>query len=153
MYKLGAVREGPGAPWTRRVKVSEQAAKINIPGILQVRRVEDGAGRAVADVIYDEELGLPAGAVMVDPEDPTRRREVPAGEGAEDLLVPVFRRGVQVYRSPPLSEIRARTLSQLGLFHGGVKRFVNPHRFPVGLERGLHDARTQLVLEARRAPR
>jgi nicotinate phosphoribosyltransferase len=152
VYKLGAVREGPGAPWKRRVKVSEQAAKINIPGILQVRRVADAARKVVADVIYDEQLGLPPLAVMVDPEDPTRRREVPAGAGAEDILVPVFRRGVQVYRSPPLSEIRARTLSQLGLFHGGVKRFVNPHRFPVGLERGLHDARTQLVLEARRAP-
>jgi len=151
VYKLGAVRDGPGAPWVRKVKVSEQAAKINIPGLLQVRRVEDAAGRAQADVIYDELMGLPARAVMVDPLDPTRRREVPEGRG-EDLLVPVFRGGRQVYRPPPLDQVRARTLAQLAKFHGGVKRFVNPHRFPVGLERGLHDLRTQLVLEARRAP-
>ena len=134
-------------------QLPEQAAKINIPGILQVRRVEDGAGRAVADVIYDEELGLPAGAVMVDPEDRTRRREVPAGAGGRRpprAGLPAWSAGVP---APSLSEIWARTLSQLGLFHGGVKRFVNPHRFPVGLKRGLHDARTQLVLEARRAPR
>ncbi len=154
VYKLGAVRDGPDAPWVRRVKVSEQAAKINVPGLLQVRRVEGPAGRVEADVIYDELLGLPAaGAVMVDPEDPTRRREVPDGGRGEDLLVPIFRRGAQVYAPPPLAELRARTLAQLERFHGGVKRFVNPHRFPVGLERGLHDARTELVLEARRTPR
>jgi nicotinate phosphoribosyltransferase len=33
-----------------------------------------------------------------------------------------------------------------------VKRFVNPHQFPVGLERRLYDLRTQLVLDARGAP-
>ena len=151
VYKLGAVREDPGAPWVRRVKLSEQAAKVNVPGILQIRRVEDGAGRAQADVVYDELLGLPARAVMVDPLDPTRRREVPTGAGA-DLLVPVFRRGRRVYTPPPLPEMRARTKAQLAKFHGGVKRFVNPHRFPVGLERGLHEVRTQLILEARKAP-
>jgi nicotinate phosphoribosyltransferase len=151
VYKLGAVRDGPDSPWVRRVKLSEQAAKVNIPGILQVRRVEDAAGQAQADVIYDELLGLPPRPVMVDPLDPTRRRQVPAGR-SEDLLVPVFRGGRQVYSPPPLAEVRARAQAQLAKFHGGVKRFVNPHRFPVGLERGLHDVRTRLILEARRAP-
>ena len=151
MYKLGAVRDGPDAPWERRVKLSEQAAKVNVPGILQVRRFQDGTGRAEADVIYDEQLGLPPRAVMVDPLDSTRRREVPAGP-SEDLLVPVFRRGRQVYAPPPLDEVRARTQAQLARFHGGVKRFVYPHQFPVGLERGLHDVRTQLIREARKTP-
>ncbi len=151
VYKLGAVRDGPGAPWVRKVKLSEQAAKVNIPGILQVRRFEYGAGRAEADVIYDELLGLPPRSVMIDPLDPTRRREVPVGP-SEDLLVPVFRGGRQVYTPPPLAEVRARTQAQLARFHGGVKRFVYPHRFPVGLERGLNEVRTQLILDARRAP-
>jgi nicotinate phosphoribosyltransferase len=151
VYKLGAVREGREAPWLRRVKLSEQNAKVNVPGLLQVRRVLDPAGRAQADVIYDELLGLPERAVMVDPLDPTRRREVPEGV-SEDLLVPVFRRGSQVWSPPPLAESRARTRSQLARFHGGVKRFVNPHRFPVGLERGLHELRTELVLAARGWP-
>jgi nicotinate phosphoribosyltransferase len=30
-----------------------------------------------------------------------------------------------------------------------VKRFVNPHQYPVGLERGLHELKTRLVLAAR----
>ena len=151
VYKLGAVRPSRDAPWEPRVKVSEQAAKTTIPGVLQVRRFTHGAG-ALADVIYDETLGLPSPIVMIDPLDPTRRRELPAGAPGEDLLVPVFRRGRRVYAPPPLDEIRARTAAQLARFHQGVKRFVYPHQFPVGLERGLHELRTRLVLEARGGP-
>jgi nicotinate phosphoribosyltransferase len=151
VYKLGAVRASRDAPWEPRVKVSEQAAKTTVPGVLQVRRFTH-AGGALADVIYDEPSGLPSPCVLVDPLDPTRRRELPAGTPGEDLLVPVFRRGRQVYRPPPMDAIRARTASQLASFHAGVKRFVNPHQFPVGLERGLHELRTRLVLEARGAP-
>ncbi len=151
VYKLGAVRDAKGSPWRRKVKVSEQAAKTTIPGLLQVRRFEADQG-FLADAIYDELLGLPSPCVIVDPLDATRRREIPAGTPGEDLLVPIFRGGRRVYDPPPLDACRARTQAQLARFHAGVKRFVHPHQFPVGLERGLHDLRTQLVLEARRAP-
>ena len=43
---------------------------------------------------------------------------------------------------PSLEESRTRLQEQLGLFHAGVKRFVNPHRYPVGLELGLHERKT-----------
>ncbi|HSM92658.1 MAG TPA: nicotinate phosphoribosyltransferase [Anaeromyxobacteraceae bacterium] len=148
VYKLSATREGPAAPWRHRVKVSEQSAKTSIPGLLQVRRFRGPKG-FLADVVWDELTGLPAAPTLVDPFDPTRRREVPAGTPGEDLLVPVFRGGRRVYDPPPLAESRARAAAQLADFHPGVKRFVNPHQFPVGLERGLYDLRTRLVLEAR----
>ncbi|ACG74933.1 nicotinate phosphoribosyltransferase [Anaeromyxobacter sp. K] len=151
VYKLGAVRASADARWEHRVKVSEQAAKTTIPGLLQVRRFSGPQG-FLADVVYDELTGLPASPVMVDPLDPTRRRQLAEGTPAEDLLVPVFRGGRQVYRPPPLDAVRARTQAQLARFHAGVKRFVNPHQFPVGLERELHDLRTELVLAARGAP-
>ena len=151
IYKLGAVRDGPGAPWSPRLKVSEAIDKTSVPGVVQVRRfTQDGA--AYSDAIWEEDLGIPTPCVIVDPADPTRRREIPAGVSHEDLLVPVFRGGKRVYAPPPLSQARARTKDQLGRFHPGVKRFLNPHQFPVGLERGLHELRTRLVLEARGAP-
>jgi nicotinate phosphoribosyltransferase len=50
---------------------------------------------------------------------------------------------------PALAASRQRTSDQLAHFHAGVKRFVNPHEYPVGLERGLHDLKTRLILEAR----
>jgi nicotinate phosphoribosyltransferase len=151
VYKLGAVRSGPDAPWRPKLKLSEQIEKTTVPGILQVRRFRHGR-EAFSDAIYDEGLGLPSPCVIVDPADPTRRREIAAGTPGEDLLVPVFRRGKRVWDAPPLADVRARTADELSRFHAGVKRFLNPHRFPVGLERRLNDLRTHLVLEARHAP-
>lgn len=145
VYKLGAVRR-PGEPWKHKVKLSEQAVKISNPGIQQVRRYRQG-GRAVADVIYDVEQGV--GPAMIDPLDITRRKALPAGSEAEDLLVPIFRGGRPVYESPDVHAIRRHTQAQLASFHDGVKRFLNPHRYPVGLDAGLFDLRTRLVLEAR----
>jgi nicotinate phosphoribosyltransferase len=150
VYKLSAVRDGPDAPWVYRVKLSEQLAKTTVPGILQVRRYRHDEGY-LADVIFDEDQGLPAAPEMVDPLDHTRRRVVPAGTPGEDLLVPVLRAGAPVWTPPPLSEVRARAQSGLAGFHAGVKRLVHPHAFPVGLARALHDLRTRLVLEARDA--
>jgi nicotinate phosphoribosyltransferase len=152
VYKLAAVRAGPGAPWSPRLKLSEQIEKTTIPGILQVRRFSQ-AGEFLSDAIWDEGLGLPSPSVIVDPLDPLRRREIPSGAAGEDLLVPVFRRGRRVYDPPPLAAVRARTGAQLARFHAGVKRFMNPHRFPVGLERRLHELRADRVLAARAAPR
>jgi len=148
VYKLSAVRSGRDAPWRYRVKLSEQAAKTTIPGILQVRRYEHPEG-FLADVIYDCERGLPEAPEMVDPLDLTRRRVIPARTPGQDLLVPVLRRGQAAWKSPPLSELQVRASRQLEKLHAGVKRLVHPHQYPVGLERGLSDLRTRLILEAR----
>jgi nicotinate phosphoribosyltransferase len=151
VYKLGAVRPGPGAAWEPRLKVSEAIDKTSVPGVLQVRRFTQG-DVAFSDAIWEEGLGISSPCLIVDPADPTRRREVPAGLPFEDLLVPVFRHGRRAYDPPPLADLQRRTQDQLARFHSGVKRFLNPHRYPVGLEKRLHDLRTRLVLEARRLP-
>ncbi len=151
VYKLGAVRDSKGAPWKPRLKVSEQLDKTTIPGVLQVRRFSQD-GEFSADAIFDEALGIPSPCLIVDPADPLRRREIPQGTAGEDLLVPIFRGGKRVYVPPPLQDVRARTGAQLARFHAGVKRFLNPHGFPVGLERRLHELRARLVLEGRGAP-
>jgi nicotinate phosphoribosyltransferase len=146
VFKLSAVRD-PGGPWKRRVKLSDQSIKISVPGILQVRRFYSG-GEMVGDMIYDVEDGT-SSQTLIDPLDVTRRKTIAAGTQWEDLLVPVMRGGVQVYPVPPLAESRARTQRQLAQLHAGIKRFVNPHTYPVGLEPGLHDRRVRMILEAR----
>jgi nicotinate phosphoribosyltransferase len=148
VYKLGAVRTSGGA-WEHRVKLSEQSAKASIPGWLQVRRFQRD-GEVVADMIWDELLGDPPERPMiVDPLDLTRRREIASGERGVDLLAPSVRSGSVVGERPALDAIRDRTRAELARFHAGVRRFVNPHLFPVGLEKGLFDLRTRLILEAR----
>ena len=147
VYKLAAVR-GEDGKWVYKVKLSEQTAKVTNPGIHQVRRFRSET-EFIGDGIYDLQCGAPEDFTIVDPLDSTRRKHLPSGTPFEDLLVPVFVNGRQVYQSPPLADIRRRTLSQLAMFHSGVKRFVNPHQYPVGLELGLHELKTELVLRAR----
>ncbi len=149
VYKLSAVRAASGA-WDYKVKLSEQPGKVSTPGILQVRRYRSAEGFA-GDMIYDVERGIAADAVIVDPVNPTRRKAMAKGLASEDLLVPLFRAGKLVYASPPLEAIRERTRTQLAALHPGVRRFVNPHEYPAGLERSLHDLRAELIQEARRA--
>jgi hypothetical protein len=85
----------------------------------------------------------------VDPLDSTRRKWFDAGVPSEDLLVPVFREGELVYQPPDLKKIRARTQQQLAMLHPGIKRPVHPHEYPAGLELGLHELKTNLILKAR----
>lgn len=149
VYKLTALRR-PGAPaWEYKLKRSEQLAKISIPGLLNIRRFTHG-GVFAGDMIFNE-AAPPAPAaprVLVDPTGEFRRKTVPDDASAEDLLVPVFRRGRCVYDSPPPTASRARTLAQLRALHPGHKRLLNPHEFPAGLELGLHDLRAALVRQA-----
>jgi nicotinate phosphoribosyltransferase len=147
VYKLAAVRE-PGGEWQPKLKLSEQALKVSNPGIQQVRRFRKD-GEYLADMIYDVRAAPSGHSEMVDPSDLTRRKAIPDGTPHEDLLVPMLRGGQRVLSPPALSEIRGRVQEQLAGFHGGVKRFVNPHRYPVGLEVGLFDLRTRLMLDIR----
>jgi nicotinate phosphoribosyltransferase len=147
VYKLSAIRL-PGEPWQYKVKLSEQTVKISTPGVLQVRRYYAG-GVPLADAIIDENAPSDERMTIVDPLDLTRRRTVPDGAASEDLLVPVFRGGRRVYDLPDLESIRRRAAGQLEAFPGPIKRFVNPHEYFVGLERGLHERKTRLILQER----
>jgi nicotinate phosphoribosyltransferase len=147
VYKLTAIADERGR-WTYKLKLSEQTAKISTPGIHQVRRFRSET-ECIADAIYDVERGAPAPMTIVDPLDPTRRKHLGPETPSEDLLVPIFRRGELVYSIPPLGYIRQRAQDQLAAFHTSVKRLLNPHQYPVGLELGLHELKTELILKAR----
>lgn len=148
VYKLSAIRP-PGGAWVPRVKVSEQTAKTTTPGVLQVRRYLTEGGLFDGDMVVDA-LAPPEGdAEMVHPTDPTKRTAYPGDRAYEELLGPVFRGGSRVWDPPPLEEVRRRSGEQLGRLDASHKRFLNPHRYRVGLERAVHERRTRLILEAR----
>lgn len=147
VYKLSAIRDAQGR-WLPRLKLSEQVAKITNPGKLQVRRFRSDT-EFIGDAIYDLNSSLPVEWTIVDPLDSTRRKWFDAGVPSEDLLVPVFRGGQRVYDVPPLKDIRARAQRQLAMLHPGIKRPVHPHGYPAGLELGLHELKTHLILKAR----
>jgi len=80
---------------------------------------------------------------------PGRRKRFAEDAPFEDLLVPVFRGGLRVYDSPPIAEIRASAAGSLGSLDPSITRFLNPHTYPVGLEKTVNEVRTALVLSAR----
>lgn len=147
VYKLAAVRDENGQ-WQDRVKVSEQSIKTSIPGAQQVRRFYMDHN-CVADAIYkagDEPQGE---WTIVDPQDFTRQKKIAAGTPSKDLLVPIFRDGALVYEVPTIHKTRERVAQSLSSFHDGIKRFTNPHTYPVGLEKSLYETRAELILTAR----
>jgi len=147
VYKLSAVKDTNG-PWNYKVKISEQAIKVSNPGIQQVRRYYQGK-ESVADVIYEEKTDMSKGCIMIDPLDMTRQKRITPDLSGEDLLAPIFRAGKKVYASPSIEDIKRNTARSLGHFHSGVKRFVNAHRYPVGIEKSLYALRTELILRTR----
>lgn len=148
VYKLVALRR-PGGEWVPRVKVSEASAKATVPGVQGVRRYRRPDGSLAGDMIYDINRIPPNEATMVDPTDPARRKTFSVDQTHEELLAPVMRSGARVAEKVPLAEIRERALASVAELDPSVKRFLNPHLYPVGLERSLHDLRTALVLQSR----
>lgn len=146
VYKLTAM--SMNGELTPRLKLSEQVAKITTPGVLQVRRFAVN-GEFVGDAIHDERIGIEPPLDIIDPLDPTRHKHMPDGAESTDLLEPIMRDGVIVAPEPDIQASRARAASQLASLHPGIRRFVNPHAYPVGLEPRLHELRTHLVLAAR----
>ena len=148
IYKLTAFHD-PARGWQYPVKLSEHSWKTSIPGILGVRRFIDPEGRFRADMIYDEAMdGSTAhDNVIVDPADALHRRTIDSSWQTVELLRPALRTGRRVESSPDLDSVRARTKAQLASLHPAIRRLLNPHTYPVGLERRLHERRWQEVLE------
>jgi len=147
VYKLTALRAEDGR-WKPRLKLSEQIDKINIPGVLQVRRFRED-DRFVADAIFDEQIGVETPCQIMDPVDPTRHKTVEATWSSEDLLEPVYVAGQPVGELPGIEASRDRCRAQLARLHPGIKRFMNPHEYPAGIERQLHELRDALIVRMR----
>ncbi len=149
VYKLSAIKDSNGL-WQHKIKLSEQSIKINIPGVQQVRRFYKDA-KMLADMIFHEDLGAKENYTIVDPGDSTRRRRLNTEKlESEDLLVPVFRNGKGVFEKEEIGTIRARRESSMATLDKSILRFVNPHTYPVGLERSLHELRTSLIMKLRK---
>jgi nicotinate phosphoribosyltransferase len=144
VYKLGAIQDENGR-WQPRMKLSEQSVKSSIPGILQVRRYES-PDQFIADAIYDEMLGgIDQRRTIVDPLDPLRSRSTEGDFKHDDLLKPLLRAGALVRGDESLEVARERCRAQLQRLHSTVRRLVNPHEYPVGLDIALNERRMKMM--------
>jgi nicotinate phosphoribosyltransferase len=148
VFKLGAIRDR-GGKWEYKIKLSEQAVKVSNPGMLQVRRFDAG-DEYFADMMFDQAGSYALSRTIVDLADVTLRRRIPRDAHGQDLLLPIFRAGKLVYDQPPIHEVRKTAAAQLGKFYSGIKRLLNPHIYPVGLEYNLNELKAKLIAEHRR---
>ncbi len=149
VYKLSALRGPENGTWEYKLKLSEQKAKISIPGILQTHRFYNGEGGMNADAILDVGDDPDKLEIIIDPNDNTHRKKLAATTRHEPLMEPVFRKGELVYGLPPLEEIRSRTGGQLAMLDESHKRFENPHIYPVGLAPRLNKIRDEMITRER----
>ena len=147
VYKLSAIEEN--GTLIDKIKLSEQTIKINNPGDQQVRRFYSN-NKYRFDMIYDENSEIYENPTVIDPNDITHQIKVNDGVFEyKDLLIPIFVKGNQVYKTPKLTEIKSHTISELSKVDASIKRIENPHIYPVGLEKGLYNKRHQLIMKLR----
>ena len=150
VFKLTSIKLTPGSDWRDQIKLSEQINKITNPGIHQVRRFFDN-GLFVGDMIYDLRDQNSLAPAIVDAKDPTRSKKFGGSVQHEDLLIPVVRNGELVYVVPTLAKVKQRRDQDIAKLHPAVRRFVNPHEYPVGLEPSLHSRKSAMIINLRNA--
>lgn len=153
VYKLAATRaaDAPdGAPWQDHVKVSESLTKLTIPGLLDIRRYYYDNGKIAGDMIFDTASPAPASDLIIDPMDTLRRKDL-SGLRFETLLQPLARGGEVVLDADGCSALEAAKRCRAGLetLDESQKRQLNPHTYPVGMERALFERRQNLVMRLR----
>ncbi|MBS7406057.1 MAG: nicotinate phosphoribosyltransferase [Coriobacteriales bacterium] len=153
VYKLSAVKPAGYDEWIPKIKLSEATVKITTPGVLDTMRFTDADGMFCGDVVFDVGDGCPVECVGVDPMDATHRKRYGAQLQRETLLKPLVRGGrvVEGQDSSDPHAAKARCKAQLARLDGSIKRFYNPHRYPAGLEKGLHGKRDAMIRELRGA--
>lgn len=146
VYKLSATREEGDEVWKDSIKISGSVQKLTTPGVLDVRRYYFEDGRIAGDMVFDVNSQVNESEVIVDPYDSLRRKKL-LGKRFETLLKPLAREGKCVLLPEQRSamEAQARTKASLETLDETQKRLLNPHTYPVGLERGLYNRRSELV--------
>ena len=150
VYKLSAIKHKGESQWQDRLKVTEQMAKLTIPGVLDVRRYYHENGLIAGDMVFDVNTGIDSEERIIDPFDDLRQKTL-HNMRYETLLEPLAKEGKSCLsdelRDPMVA--RQRTLAQLETLDESQKRMLNPHSYPVGLESGLFRRRHDLALELR----
>jgi len=146
VYKLCAVEDAEGNI-TPKIKLSENVGKITTPHFKKVYRLFGrDTGKAEADLIcvWDEVVDDTKPLEIFDP-DNTWKTKTLENFRAEELLVPIFKNGKQVYELPTLQQIRANCQTSLESMWEEVKRFDNPHNYYVDLSQKLWDIKYGMI--------
>ena len=147
VYKLASVYDGDIE--IPKIKLSENVGKITNPCNKKlVRLYSKETNKAIADVLLLNDEPTPDGCdyEIFDPNHTWKRKTV-TDYYAKELLVPIFKDGKCVYKSPDIEDIRKYCLEQVDTLWDEVKRFENPHDYYVDLSQKLWDIKHKLLEE------
>lgn len=146
VYKLVAVEtNGEMIP---KIKLSENVGKITTPGFKQIHRLFDRtSNKAIADVVtlHDEEIDDTKPYEIFHPLFTWKKKTV-ENFYSRKLLVQIFDKGLNIYQSPDIHEIKDYCLDQIDLLWDEVKRFKKPHEYIVDLSLKLWTIKDKLLM-------
>ena len=148
VYKLAAIQNEDGE-FVPKIKVSENTEKITNPGNKTIYRIYDKeTGKIRADLICfaGEEYDTNEDLMLFDPVDTWKKTKLPGGSYTmREILVPVFKNGECVYKSPSVMEIAAYCRQEKDTLWEETKRLFYPHRVYVDLSQKLYDVKKSLL--------
>ena len=128
-----------------KIKLSANPEKMTNPGLKKIVRFYDQDNLMEADALADNSEDVTGhGVLIVDPNNPLRRKKLNTGERVE-LLRQIVKAGEVVYEFPSLEQIRDHRKDQLAHLHRTHKRLNNPHEYKVGLTHALWQQKEQMI--------
>lgn len=149
VYKLAAIYDEEKGEFIPKIKLSENTAKITNPGNKTVFRIYDNeTGKIKADLIAlaGETFDSTKDLMIFDPIETWKKTNLPASTYTiKELMIPIFEKGICVYESPSVAEIKDYCQSELNTLWDETRRLVNPHKVHVDLSDNLYNLKKELL--------
>ena len=148
VYKLAAIQNEEGE-FVPKIKISENTEKITNPGNKTIYRIyENASGKIKADLICfaDEVIDPKQDLLLFDPMDTWKKTKLAGGTyTVREILLPIFKNGECLYKSPTLKEIAAYCREEKDTLWDETKRLFYPHRVYVDLSQKLYAVKQSLL--------
>ena len=132
-----------------KIKLSENAEKVTNPGNKKIYRIYNKkTGKIIADYIclQEEVLETDKPLMLFDPIETWKKTKLNADSFVtKELLIPIFKNGKCVYKSPKVMEIREFCKEELNTLWDESKRLAYPHQTYVDLSQKLWDMKYELL--------
>lgn len=152
VYKLVAMQDKTTGKFIPKIKVSENPEKITNPGNKKVYRIySKETGKIIGDLVCleDEVFTEDQDILLFDPINTWKKTLCKAGSFTlRELLVKVFDKGICVYNSPQVMDIRDYCKKEQETLWDETRRLVNPSKVYVDLSKNLYDMKKNLLDEA-----
>ena len=146
--KLAAIQNEEGE-FVPKIKISENTEKITNPGNKTIYRIyEKASGKIKADLICfaDEVIDPKQDLLLFDPMDTWKKTKLAGGTyTVREILLPIFKNGECLYKSPTLKEIAAYCREEKDTLWDETKRLFYPHRVYVDLSQKLYAVKQSLL--------